>query len=105
MSRKLRLHHALSLEFIPEQLIIEDESYRHQVPRDGETHFKVIAVSTKFEHLRPVARHRLVNTLLAPEFQSGLHALSLHLYTPAEWQTKNASVPISPPCRHHKDEE
>lgn len=98
MSRKQRIHDALFIELKPDSLIIENESSRHQVPPDSETHFKIIAVSTVFTNLRPIARHRLINTLLASEFTSGLHALSLHLYTPDEWEQKTGGAPKSPLC-------
>ncbi len=99
MSRKQRIHDALSMELKPVSLTIENESNRHHVPAGSETHFKVIAVSNQFEHLNRVARHRLVNHLLQDEFSTGLHALSLHLYTPSEWQEKTKDVPNSPACR------
>jgi BolA protein len=102
MSREQRIYDALFVELKPEALIIENESHGHNVPAGSETHFKVVAVSKQFENLRPVARHRLVNRLLADEFSSGLHALSLHVYTPEEWQMRTANVPKSPACRNHK---
>ncbi len=103
MSRKQRIYNALSGELKPDSLLIEDESHRHQVPPGAETHFKVIAVSTIFESLNRVARHRLINTILATEFMTGLHALSLHLYTPSEWLQKTTGVPASPVCHKAKN--
>jgi len=102
MSRKQRIHDALFSQLKPDLLIIENESSNHQVPVDSETHFKVIIISSAFNQLRPLARHRMVNTLLATEFNSGLHALSLHLYTPPEWPPKNGSTQDSPACHHAK---
>ena len=102
MSRKLRIHNALSKALKLDSLNIEDESHRHSVPDGAETHFKIVAVSLNFDNLRPVARHRLINTLLAPEFKEGLHALSLHLYTPNEWLQKTTKVPASPACQNAK---
>lgn len=99
MSRKQRMYDALSVKLKLDSLIIEDESNRHHVPEGAETHFKVIAVSSMFENLNRVARHRLLNSLLQDEFDSGLHALSLHLFTPDEWARKTADVPASPACR------
>jgi BolA protein len=99
MSRKQRIHDVLSESLSPQQLLIEDESSQHRRP-GVETHFKVVAVSEQFESLTLLARHRLVNTCLNQEFQNGLHALSLNLYTPSEWE-RRASVPKTPPC-HHK---
>ena len=103
MSRKQRIHDALSVELKPETLLVEDETHRHHVPAGAETHFKVVAVSTQFKNLSRVARHRVINSLLASEFGDGLHALSLHLYTPDEWQKKTLGVPASPACRDGKN--
>jgi BolA protein len=102
MSREQRIYDALFKEINPGPVFIENESSRHNVPAGSETHFKIVAVSNVFETLRPVARHRLVNTLLADEFASGLHALSLHLYTPNEWQRQTSGAPSSPPCHNRK---
>jgi BolA protein len=102
MSRQQRIYDALFNHLAPDSLIVENESNQHSVPKGSESHFKVIAVSKKFEDLRPVARHRQINQLVADEFSSGLHALSLHLYTPSEWQEKKTSTPASPVCHKAK---
>ena len=99
MSRQQTIHDVLTAEFKPDFLLIENESYRHQVPSNSETHFKVIAVSSVFEPLSRVARHRLINNALAKEFTTGLHALSLHLYSPTEWLKKGGDVRSSPLCQ------
>lgn len=106
MSRLQRLNDALFIELKPDTLTIEDESSRHHVPVGAETHFKVVAVSACFNNLNRIARHRLVNACLNDEFSTGMHALSLHLYTPDEWQQKTQTVPNSPACRDgkHRDE-
>ena len=41
----------------------------------------------------------MVYKLLNAELSSGLHALSLHLYTEEEWQ-RLSQVPLSPLCAH-----
>ena len=102
MSRQQCIHDALSLKLKLDSLHIENESYRHHVPAGSETHFKIVAVSTIFEPLKLIDRHRLVNEILANEFTSGLHALSLHLYTPQEWQKQLSGAPESPACRNGK---
>ncbi len=106
MSRLQRMNDALSSAFNPDVLTIEDESSRHHVPAGAESHFKVIAVSARFDGENRVARHRLVNACLNAEFSTGLHALSLHLYTPDEWRRRLRDVPNSPACRDgkHRDE-
>lgn len=107
MLRKQRIHDILSEHLAPTTLIIEDESSRHQVPQGAESHFKVVAVSRLFEPLSRIQRHRLVHSLLACEFDQGLHALTLHLYTDEQWQRQHQEAPASPAChggkkRHHE---
>ncbi|HBI21968.1 MAG TPA: BolA family transcriptional regulator [Legionella sp.] len=107
MSRLQRMNDALSRELTPDTLTIENESSHHHVPAGSETHVKVIAVSSKFHALNRIARHRLVHGILVDEFTTGLHALTLHLYTPQEWALQTDSVPTSPNCldgyKHRKD--
>ena len=100
MSRKQRIYHALSNALTPEILSVENESHNHHVPPDSETHFKIVAISSLFENRNRIERHRLINHLLTDELQSGLHAITLHLYTPTEWSKKTATVPASPLCQH-----
>ncbi|WP_411710903.1 BolA family protein [Legionella septentrionalis] len=98
MSRKQRIHDALVVTLKPVILRVDDESKRHHVPSGAETHFKVVAISPAFNNLPRLARHRLVNSLLSEEFDGGMHALSLFLYTPDEW-AEQSNVPASPACR------
>lgn len=98
MSRLQRMNDALSHKLKPDTLTIENESSNHHVPINSETHFKIIAVSTQFNTLSRISRHRLVNSILSNEFATGLHALSLHLYTPGEWLQKTNNIPHSPAC-------
>ncbi|MCH9762842.1 MAG: BolA family transcriptional regulator [Gammaproteobacteria bacterium] len=97
MTRKKRLHDALSSALLPVFFSLEDESSNHRRP-GVETHFKITLVSEKFQNTPRIARHRVVNALVEHEFQTGLHALSLHLYTPDEWNKRNNSAPPSPRC-------
>ncbi|MGQ3888922.1 BolA family protein [Legionella sp. CNM-1927-20] len=83
----------------PALLEIENESHNHHVPPGSETHFKLVVVAHAFENLERIDRHRKVNALLATELKTGLHALSLHLYSPSEWENKQKQVPSSPACR------
>lgn len=77
---------------------IINESHMHNVPPGSESHFKVILVSATFEDKMPVKRHQIVYKILSEELQSGIHALALHTYTPAEWQERNQQAPASPDC-------
>jgi stress-induced morphogen len=76
---------------------VRNESYMHSVPPGSETHFKVTLVSARFEGKRQVQRHQAIYTCLADELKSGVHALALHTFSPAEWQANN-QVPASPQC-------
>ena len=73
--------------FAPQRLDIRDDSHLHAghtgVKERGGGHYHLTLISDRFEGLRPVARHRLVYQCLAP-IQSQIHALSMHILTPAE---------------------
>lgn len=82
----------------PDHLEVINESGNHNVPPGSESHFKVVIASAAFEGKMLVARHRMINEILADELQNRIHALALHTYTPAEWSEQNAGAPASPPC-------
>lgn len=99
MTRHALIEDKITQHLSPSYLTVENESRFHHVPEGSETHFKVIAVSSVFTDLSRVARHRMINGLLAHEFETGLHALSLHLYTPDEWFVQESKVLKSPACK------
>ena len=98
MSLQASIHDKLVEALHPLHLDVINESHTHSVPRNSETHFKVVAVSQDFEGISRIQRHRTLNDLLAHELQHGVHALSLQLYTPAEWEARGGAIPKSPPC-------
>lgn len=98
MSKQQELTDKLSAEFVPHFLLVENESHMHSSGRGGDSHFKVVVVSDKFEGLRKVARHRLVYGLFEQELANGIHALALHTYTQEEWIALNETVPRSTNC-------
>jgi len=79
-------------------LEVENESFRHAVPVNSETHFKVTVVSEQFTGKLLIARHRLINQLLAEQLAGPVHALALHTYTPEQWQQKGHIAPLSADC-------
>lgn len=91
----------LNATFAPTRLHIENESHRHSSGRGSESHFKVVLVSSAFETMRAVARHRAVYQCLTEELENGVHALALHLYTPAEWEKEGEKIPVSTNCLGH----
>nr|XP_031860703.1 uncharacterized protein CI109_003746 [Kwoniella shandongensis]KAA5527775.1 hypothetical protein CI109_003746 [Kwoniella shandongensis] len=81
--------------FQPVLLRVYNDSSKHahhsamraQGGGNGETHFAIHLVSPSFKGKTAIARHRMVNALLKEEFdERGLHALSLRLKTPEEWE-------------------
>jgi len=86
--------------FNPLHYELVNESNQHlsgQQNAQAETHFKLVVVSKSFSSLSPIQRHREVYRLLDDLLAKKVHALSLHLFSPAEWQN---TVPDSPPCAH-----
>lgn len=98
MSRLQRIQHSFS-SLNPVVLEVIDESNQHSVPAGAESHFKIVMVSEQFDGLTRVSRHRLINKLIEEEFNNGLHALSLFLYSPSEWKLQNSKIPDSPVCK------
>jgi BolA family transcriptional regulator, general stress-responsive regulator len=88
MMRAERIETALKTAFGAASVNVQDESALHAghagAAPGGETHFRVRIVTTAFEGLSRVERHRQVNAALKAEFDSGLHALALVTLTPGE---------------------
>lgn len=82
----------------PLHLEVDNESGNHNVAPGSESHFKVTIVSTRFEGMRLLDRHRLINELLADELAGPVHALAIHAYTAANWESRFGKAPMSPPC-------
>lgn len=98
MSIHTQISERLEQALQPFHLEVINESHQHRGP-GSETHFKVIAVATGFEGLNRVARHRQVNALLENWIGNPIHALSLQLYTPSEWEARSGVALTSPVCR------
>ncbi|GAA5941879.1 Bol1p [Sporobolomyces koalae] len=77
----------------------DSSKHRHHAPMravgggDGESHFTVEIVSDKFEGLRAIQRHRLVNDTLKEEFAAGLHALAIKAKSPFEYEAAGGALP------------
>lgn len=83
--------------FQPEHLELINESANHAGPA-SDSHFKLVLVSSSFDTLNRVRRHQAVYRVLAQELAGPVHALALHLYTPAEWSRLDHKVQPSPEC-------
>lgn len=94
-----RIHQKLLESFSPTEFRLENESANHSGP-GTETHFQVFLVSESFQGQNRVNRQRSVFSILAEELEGPVHALSMRLLTPAEWEAQNqATMPDSPDCR------
>lgn len=100
MSRKIRIENYFHTHFNIHYLNVCDDSHHHQGHR-LETHFTIHLITQDFENLSRVARHRLIYDGLKEEFSTGLHALSLHLMTPSEYE-KHPSFLTTPNCQHQR---
>jgi len=72
----------------PSKISVKDESHLHAghagAKPEGETHFRLTVVSSKFTGLSLVMRHRLINEALAEELQGPVHALAIKALSPEE---------------------
>jgi BolA family transcriptional regulator, general stress-responsive regulator len=66
-----------------QSLVVKDNSFQHaghnEKAKAGGTHFEIRCSAEEFNGLSPVAKQRLVNKILKPFFDQGMHALSLNL--------------------------
>jgi len=84
----------------PTHCQIVEESKLHGGYQGYPTHFKVELVSAQFAGMGLLARHRVVQDLLASELAQ-IKACSLFLFAPEEWPP--AQPPRSPACtKSHK---
>ena len=98
MSMQETIRRKIQQRLSPLHLEVIDESHMHNVPQGSESHFKVTVVTESFNEAKLLARHRMINAILADELRSGIHALALHTLTPDEWFEKGGRVPASPEC-------
>lgn len=71
----------------PASLALDDESAQHagHAGASAGGHYRLTIVSSRFEGLNAVARHRLVYETLGDLMQKGIHALAINAYTPEEF--------------------
>ncbi len=82
-----RIERLLQQRLQPAHLEVRDESAAHagHASAGGKGHFRLRIVSTCFAGLRPLQRHRLVNEVLSPLFETELHAVAMETLTPDEF--------------------
>jgi BolA protein len=88
MSTKDTIINKLREAFSPESLDVSDESHLHEGHSGhrpgGETHFRVYIVSPAFDGKSRIERHRMINSALAGELASSVHALAIKAQAPGE---------------------
>lgn len=81
MSIEAQIKQKIIEEFSPERFELINESDKHvgHAGHDGsgDSHFKLMVVSSAFDGCTRIQMHRMVTNLLNPLFDKGLHALSL----------------------------
>ena len=88
----------LTQQLNPQHLEVLNESHQHSVPKNSETHFKIVIVSDQFNNLSFVQRQRKINELLKEFMGNPIHALTMGTYTVLEWNQKGKQAKPSPPC-------
>jgi BolA family transcriptional regulator, general stress-responsive regulator len=96
MSIKQTIVDKLTTTFSPLSLNVIDESEKHRGHggwrEGGETHFRVQIVSSAFDGMNRVARHRAINDLLADELAGSVHALALEIRSDSEPDPRAARI-------------
>lgn len=98
MSRKELIESRINESLAPTVLAVVDESHRHSSGKGAESHFNVTVVSEAFGGENRVKRHRRIHSLLSDQMEAGLHALTLTLLTPDEYEKKSGQSIASPSC-------
>jgi BolA family transcriptional regulator, general stress-responsive regulator len=82
-----RITNKLETAFSPTALSVIDESNQHHghagAHPSGESHFRVRIAAEAFRGKSRVECHRMVNTALAEDLKSRVHALALECTAPA----------------------
>lgn len=79
-------------DLYPYKLSITDDSFRHvghyqrNERDDFPSHVTITIISAHFNDLSRMGRQRLVNKVLKPAFEHGLHAASIKAYTISEFK-------------------
>ncbi len=75
-----RIRLLLELAFEPESLQVEDDSHKHvghEGAKSGLGHFSVSIVSSHFNGMKMLARHRTVYAALDDMMKTDIHALAI----------------------------
>lgn len=98
MTIEAELRSRIQEAFPQAQVLLENESYKHNVPDGSETHFVMTLVADEFDAMPRVKRHQAVYGLVSDLLEGPVHALALHLYSPQQWVQRHQQSPNSPEC-------
>ena len=79
-------------------LLIRNDSYKHNVPPNSESHFNVQIVSDDFEDLSQIQRHKMVYKAVGA-LLTEIHAFSITAMTTSEFK-ENPSLKDTPDCEN-----
>ena len=79
-------------------LLIRNDSYKHNVPPNSESHFNVQIVSDDFEGLSQIQRHKTVYKAVGA-LLAEIHAFSITAMTTSEFK-ENPSLRDTPDCEN-----
>ncbi len=87
MNRAEQIEKRLTDALDPTEILVKDQSHLHAGhagAQDGRGHFEVLIVSSGFEGVSRVARHRIVFDALGDMMHTDIHALKIRAYAPEE---------------------
>ena len=77
-----------------------NESHKHNVADDSESHFKLFVVSDDFNGLSSLKRHKVIYSILKVELKH-IHALSITAFNKEEYESGSAIIK-TPECANKK---
>ena len=88
MSSRAQIIEKLLIDaFSPSEILVKDQSHLHAGhagAQDGKGHFDVRLVSSQFDGLSRISRHRMVYDALSSYMQSDVHALRIKAISPTD---------------------
>ena len=80
------------------KLTIKNDSYKHNVPPESESHFNVQIISDDFQNLSQIQRHKKVYKAVEC-LLTKIHALSITAVTTSEFE-ESPSLRDTPDCKN-----
>ena len=93
-----KINKLLRDKFNISKLVINNESYKHNVPPNSESHFNVQIVSNDFQNLSQIQRHKKVYKAIE-SLLAEIHAFSITAMTTSEFK-ENPSLRDTPDCEN-----